>query len=175
MKKICKRAAKFILLIIVMLAVMGISPADKKDLVKIYPWSGEVTVEEGQRAYIYWGYGNCTRGLTEDWIRATSMHYTLKYEGEIVQEITASQAEKYWGDPVTWDGPVELCAWPSEHTWKATWEFTNLNIKKPGEYELLIYVELAEPLIDGYDFDQDGQADWYEGVQFDTTVLIHVE
>jgi len=142
--------------------------------VRIAPWYDEVTVGPGQVGVIWWGWESCSRGLTDAWVNTTWHHYTLKLNGVVIQEITVEEAEKYWSEPQVSDGPLELCIWPAQNTWTALWEYDKLNLEAPGDYELEVYIYLEEPLIDGFDQEQDGQADWYEGVYFNRTVVIHV-
>ena len=165
---------RFVVLIGLGLALVGATPAAQKEEVRIAPWYDEVTVGPGQEAVIRWGWGNCTRGLTDDWVNATVHRYTLKRNGVVVQEISAQKAEKYWSAPYVTDGQIELCVWPAQNTWASIWEYDKLKLNSPGDYELEVYVFLEEPLIDGYDMDQDGQADWYDGLFYDRTVVIHV-
>jgi hypothetical protein len=174
MKRFTRSTFAVVGLLLLASTLIAASPAKEKEEVRIGPWMDHVTIGPGQKGVIRWGWGTCTRGLTEDHIRATEQEYRLVYEDEVIQEIRDKKAARHWGKPHEHDGPIELCIWPARATWLGIWEFKRLKLRKPGLYELEVYIALSEPLIDGFDSDQDGEADVYEGVRYNKVITIEV-
>jgi hypothetical protein len=158
------------------IALSGVALAAKEE-VRIRPGVDDnVTIGPGQVAYIGWGWLNCSRGLTEDWIRATDQHYVLMFEGQVVQEISAEQATKLWGTPQVSKSSPEKCVWPARNTWEAWWKSGHLRLVQPGTYQLQVYMAITEPLIDGFDILKPRrEADWYEGVFWSRRITIIVK
>jgi len=154
--------------------VIAAAPCKKGEEVRIHPWMDHVTIGLGPVGVIRWGWWNCTHGLTDDWVHATDHHYRLIFEGQVIQEIDAKKVTKHWGESFELNGRVEYCIWPARTTWVAYWEYDKLKLEKPGEYQLEVYIAIREPLIDGFDLDEDGQADWYEGVFYNKVITIEV-
>lgn len=174
MKHFTRSAVTVVGLLLLASMLMAASPAGEKEKVRIGPWMDLVTIGPGQEGVIRWGWLTCTQGLMEDHIRATEQEYRLVYEGEVTQEIDVERAARHWGEPYEPSGSTEYCIWPARATWVGYWEFEKLELKKPGLYELEVYIALSEPLIDGLDMDQDGEADVYEGVRYDKVITIEV-
>lgn len=170
-----KKAALLAFLVLLLISGLAAAPAASKEEVRIAPWMDEVTIGPNQIGVLRWGWGNCTKGLTNDWIEATVQHHVLRQGDEVIQVIEQKDAQKYWGVIEQVQGYEGFCIWPAASTWNVFWRFEKLKLNKAGEYQLDTYVEITQALIDGFDYDEDGQADWYEGVMIENTVTIYVE
>jgi hypothetical protein len=118
-----------------------------------------VYVSGGEQAIISWGWGACSKGLTNDYREAVRQRYLLVKDGLRIQRITAGTRD--WPRPAPADGPKELCIWPAPYLWRTEYTSPPLNLPSPGTYQLRVTIWLLVPVIDGGDWDQDGHADWF--------------
>jgi phosphonate transport system substrate-binding protein len=121
-------------------------------------------VTSSQRVTLYFGWGACSEGLVRDFKDSISSQ-SVTLDGKPLFRNPA-KADRYWrriktlepGDEWWFPG---MCAWPSERGGRITWEY-RLGRLKPGKHTLTVYRELAFPVIDGVDSDEDGILDVYD-------------
>ena len=142
-------------LLLVSIVLLGAMPGVKKEEVRIHLWRDQgsvITISQKDKPYLAWGWGNCSHGLTLDWIASTEMNISLFRGEELVQEIAI--ADGYWDDPYQSD-PHPLCLHGDGTTWITLWRFEKLKFK-PGEYRLESEIATTVPLTDGFDYEPDG-------------------
>jgi len=148
---------------------------EKKEPVYFSPWAGEITIGPNQIAVAQTGYASCSKGLEQDWIDHTIITLELYQDDELLQTVSGEEGEWIWRDYYVWPDPTIQCLHLVDEQQRATWNFKDLQLNKPGIYKLRFYKEQTAQMIDGYDFDQDGLPDVYPAtVLADTIVTIHV-
>ncbi len=178
-KKVTSRLVMFVLSMLTLIG-LSLSPYPmKKERVKIGIADQEVTIYSYQEAWTGSGVISCTPGLTLDWMNSLRIQVTLSYGDEIVQKYEIDRNPSKWGDiaPAYYpDYSVEKCVWPARDTYASYWAVDKLKLNKYGDYVLHFNFFLMDPLIDGYDLNSDGFADWYDvGIRQDRQVLIHYQ
>jgi hypothetical protein len=144
----------FIALSIMTSVLTAANNLEKKEPVYFGPNAGEITIGPKQTAVIRFGWVNCSKGLTQDWIDH-SVFKLMLYKDEILLT-TVSTENGYW----IWENPVpgDQCLHGNESV-TARWHYELLELKDPGTYNLYIQRETTVPMIDGWDYDADGFPD----------------
>lgn len=167
-------------LALVMLLVAGLvistaAVASEPEEVIIVPWRDGVTYEigPGQLGVIQSGWGACTGGLVQSYIKASN--YELALDG--VPLLTPEQVNELWGPmgPFVPAPPYEDACPGKAKPMRASWRYPLTGLG-PGVYELHSLIWTDHPLIDGGDYDGDGRPDlfWPEDLYRDTLNTIIV-
>jgi len=151
----------FIALSIMTSALVAANNIEKKDLVYFGPGAGEITIGPKQTAVVRFGWVNCSKGLTQDWIDHSVFKLMLYKEGVLLT--TVSTENGYW----IWENPVagDQCLHGNESI-TARWHYELLELKDPGVYNLQIQRETTVPMIDGWDYDGDGLPDVFPAMNW---------
>lgn len=138
------------------LAIAGAAPSLQKERTEIHLYRSRgqtITITPSDQAYLTWGWGTCSYGLTVDWITYTEVSVSIYKDGELVREIPVGAGK--WDEPFQDGGSTELCLHGDGNTWRTAWRYDKLNLR-PGEYQLVSAVSIPDPLTDGYDYEPDG-------------------
>jgi hypothetical protein len=160
----------FIALSIMTSVLTAANNFEKKDLVYFGPGAGEITIGPKQTAVIRYGWVNCSKGLTQDWIDHSVFKLTLYKEGVLLTTVSMEKGYWIWEDPT----PGDQCLHGNESI-VARWHYALVELKDPGTYNLQVHRETTVPMIDGWDYDADGLPDIFPAqVWSEHWVTIHV-
>jgi len=134
---------------------------EKKEPVYFGPNAGEITITPKQMAVPRFGWANCSKGLTQDWIDHSIFKLELYKDDVLLQTVSTEDGNWIWENPA----PGLECLHGNE-TIVARWHFRGLQLKDPGTYKLWIYREWTVPMIDGWDYDGDNLPDVFPATVF---------
>jgi hypothetical protein len=134
----------------------------------------EVTINLGDTVIAEFGWWACSRGLTLDARRASTIRVVLKEGGTAIQRVRGSEAKAAWSapylDPL---GETANCFWPVDEMAAVWWSYDGLVFDHEGDFNLRFYWDLKTPIIDGW-ADETGPF-WYDsGYLYDNLVTVHV-
>ena len=158
------------------LVICSVAAGSEPVEVIITPWrDGEVyIIGPGEVGVIRSGWGACTGGLVQAYIKASNYELAL----DDVLLLTPEQVDELWGPPEPFvpDPPYEDVCPGKTRPMRARWRHP-LSGLAPGSYQLHSLIWTDHPLIDGGDYDGDGRPDLFqpEDLYYDTLNTIIVE
>jgi hypothetical protein len=143
-----------IALTIVASVLIAANKFEKKEPVYFGPGAGEITITLNQTAVPRFGWGNCSKGLTQDWVDHSIFKLELYKDNILLQTASTEDGNWIWENIVT---DIQ-CIHGNEPN-IARWQFGDLELDDPGTYKLWIYRETTMSMIDGWDYDGDNLPD----------------
>ena len=153
-----KILALLLITIFFIIAPSTISFAKDKSI-KIHPYGGEYTVSSNDDIVISIGWGTCSEGLQQDYIKSVNNKYLLNNEPlkDAQKKDKDLWMEPYFVENAPWK---DLCIWDVDGVWQMAWKY-DLGKLDPGDYELVWERTYNFNVIDGYDQEGDGIPDVY--------------
>jgi basic membrane protein A len=149
-----KRWLAITAVLLVSIALVGAAPSMKKEVTEIHLWFDQgqtIKLSTSDKIELVWRWGNCSYGLSQDWIAHTDILVTL-YEGEdVLREIPTSAGR--WDEPFE-SGSHPQCLHGDTTIWRTYWRYP-LNLP-PGDYRFEAQASISAPLTDGLDYEPDG-------------------
>jgi hypothetical protein len=159
-----------LLLLVALTCSTAAAQAEAKEVL-ITVWSnGSHTVAPGQVAVVRAGWGACTPGLVNVFIKASNFELELND----APFLSPDQVDELWGSIEPCPTCAAVCLGNTEPK-AASWRYVLTDLA-PGEYVLHSRVWIDHKLTDGSDYDGDGTPDFFypDTYYFDTENTIKV-
>jgi hypothetical protein len=157
--------------LVLLLAVVTIAQA-QNFVVLPYADGQTYSIPAGESAQIaYAGWLTCNRGLNIAYMNAFNLELSYA-DGSPLYQLTGKN-DPYWWDNYKWEEPpVEGCI-PESPNYEVWWVYPIT--LPPGEYNITWSAWLDHKIPDGFDGDNNGLPDFYEGHRSEGTFTLIFE
>jgi hypothetical protein len=168
-----KKLLVVVIALALLLAAVGVAQAQDEVFILLPMLEEGYTVNPDQIVYIAFGWGACNPGLVKTAQNALGFEITV--DGAPLYELV--HKDPYWGTPYP-IGQFEECfpdphAVPTEADWIYPLDLSQFELGE--EYEMSFSLWLNHQITDGFDYDENGLPDFYNGVllsgSFNLTVV----